>query len=223
MESKHAWMDEGVVSYWDEMSLAALYGEEPPRWGETRSYLWLEGDEWEVPIMRHTDLVSPYGHRGLAAYTKPAVMLGALRSVVGEETFAAAFQDFYRSWQWKHPQPWDFFNTVERHHGRDLDWFWRPLFFETDVLDHAVETVERLDGLCRIVLRDRGHAILPTPVRLEMADGSTRRARVSAETWLEGERRYEMVVPEEVVRVELDPEGAFPDVERANNTWEAGR
>ncbi len=222
MEAKHAWMDEGIVSYWDEMSAATLWDEASPDWGRTSSYLGVAGTEREVPLMRHTDLVNPYGSRGMAAYTKPAVVLGALRSVVGDSTFLAAFRDLYESWTYRHPQPWDVFNTFERHAGRDLDWFWRPLFFETAVLDHAVETVEHVGDRSRIVLRDRGRVILPTPVLMEMADGSTRRAWVPADVWLEMGRRHELTVPGEVVRVELDPEGAFPDVERANNTWDGG-
>ena len=221
MESKHAWMDEGIVSYWDEMSLAVLYDEEPPRWGETRSYLRVAGDEWEVPLMRHTDLVSPYGYRGVAAYTKPAVVLGALREVVGDETFLAAFRDFYRSWEFKHPQPWDFFNTVERHHGEDLDWFWRPLFFETDVLDHAVAAVEAGAEETRIRIEDRGWAVLPTPVRVVLEDGSERELRISAGQWLRGGRSYETTIPGRAVEVQLDPEGLFPDVDRSNNDWTA--
>ncbi|MGD2070271.1 MAG: M1 family metallopeptidase, partial [Gemmatimonadota bacterium] len=106
MEAKHAWMDEGIVSYWDAMSAAALWDEAPPRWGETGSYLRVAGTESEVPLMRHTDLVSPYGARGMAAYTKPAVVLGALRAVVGDSVFLAAFRDVYRSWGFRHPQPW---------------------------------------------------------------------------------------------------------------------
>ncbi|NIY38155.1 MAG: M1 family peptidase, partial [Gemmatimonadetes bacterium] len=165
MEAKHAWMDEGFVSYWDEISQAALWGEPTPRWGETGRYLRVAGTEEEVPIMRHTDLVNPYGDRGLAAYTKPAVVLGALRSVVGDSVFLGAFRELYRSWEYRHPQPWDFFHTVERHAGRDLDWFWRPLLFETATLDHGVGGVRLEGGRSRIRLVDRGGVVLPTPVR----------------------------------------------------------
>ncbi|MGD2070798.1 MAG: M1 family peptidase, partial [Gemmatimonadota bacterium] len=117
---------------------------------------------------------------------------------------------------------WDFFHAVERHAGRDLDWFWRPLFFETSVLDHAVEGVERSGGRSRVTLRDLGWVVLPTPVELEMADGSVRRERVSAERWIAEGRRAELVVPGEVVRVTLDPAGAYPDVDRSNNRWPRG-
>jgi len=91
MEAKHPFMDEGFTSYWDELSAAALWNEAEPAWGANRSYLGTAGTEREVPLMAHTDLVSPYGARALAAYTKPAVAMGALRSVLGDEVFLDAF------------------------------------------------------------------------------------------------------------------------------------
>lgn len=218
MEAKHVWMDEGVVSYWDALSMAELFDEAPPRWGENRSYLQAAGDEREVPITRHTDLVSPYGLRGLAAYTKPAVVLGALREVVGDEAFRRAFREFFREWRFRHPRPWDFFHTVERVHGEDLDWFWRPLFFETTVLDHAVESVRYDDGQSVVRLEDLGGVILPTPVRFTMEDGNEIDARVPPEAWLRGPT-HELRVPGRVVEVRLDPERLFPDVDRGNGTW----
>lgn len=171
--------------------------------------------------MRHTDLVNPHGARGLAAYTKPAVVLGALRAVVGDEDFEAAFRDFFEEWRFRHPQPWDFFRTVERHHGEDLDWFWRPLLYETDVLDHAVTAVEATDETSRIRLEDRGDVVLPTPVRVTLVDGTRRDEWIPEHIWLEGDRTHELSVPGRVVEVRLDPDDLFPDVDRSNNTWSA--
>lgn len=219
MEAKHAWMDEGLGTYWEELSQAALYGREPPEWGTVGSYLGVAGSPVEVPLMRHTDLVSPYGARTLAAYTKPAIVLGALREVIGDQAFVAAFRDFYDSWLFRHPHPTDFFNTLERHAGEDLDWFWRSFFYETDVLDHAVESVEVTDGRTTVRVRDRGEAILPTPVRVVLEDGSERMVTISHHDWLEGDRVQEVVVDGIAREVVLDPEGHFPDVARDNNRW----
>ena len=40
--------------------------------------------------MRHTDLVSPYGARTVAAYTKPGILLRSLRAVLGDSVFYQA-------------------------------------------------------------------------------------------------------------------------------------
>ena len=221
MEAKHAWMDEGFISYWQEESKAALWGEEPFPWGANASYLGVAGTESEVPLMRHTDLVSPFGERTLAAYRKPAVVLGALRSVLGDEVFLAAFRDYFESWKLKHPQPWDFFATLERHAGQDLDWFWRPIFFETDVLDHGITGVSVEDGETRIEITDEGDVILPARLAVTLADGSVERREVSASRWIEEGRVIEVTVRGAAVSIVLDEDVEFPDVDRTDNRWTA--
>jgi len=218
MEAKHPWMDEGFATYFEEQVLAELLRTPLPRWGETGSYLQAAGTEAEVPLMRHTDMVSPYGARVVAAYVKPAVALSALRAVVGDSVFTRAFRDYTRTWTFKHPQPWDFFNTVERHAGQDLDWFWRPLFFETGVLDHALGQVLVEGGRTVVQVEDQGEVILPTPVRVTLANGTVRDEWIGEETWL-GARETRLVLQGEAVRVELDPEGLFPDVDESDDLW----
>ncbi len=219
MEAKHAFMDEGFVSYFDDEAASVLWGEEAPRWGENRGYLRVAGTEDEVPILRHTDLVSPYGARSLAAYTKPAVTLGALREVVGREVFEAAFREYAELWAFKHPQPWDFFNLVERHAGRDLDWFWVPLYRETAIFDQAVEGVVTAAGTTTITLANRGGVVLPSPLRITLADGTVVDRQVGDGQWRAAGRTLRLEVPGTVVRVEIDPDGLFPDVDRTNNVW----
>ena len=223
MEAKFVFMDEGFVSYLDSEAGAILWGDDAPRWGENRGYLRTAGTEVEVPILRHTDLVSPYGARGLAAYSKPAVMLGALRELVGRDVFDAAFRDYTESWAYKHPQPWDFLNTVERHAGRELDWFWVPAFARTAIHDVGVVQVRREGSASAVILGRKGKLVLPTPVRLVLADGSVAERRVEADAWRAAGERVELIVPGQVVGVELDPEGLFPDVDPANDAWEAGQ
>lgn len=188
--------------------------------GENRGYLRVAGTEAEVPILRHTDLVSPYGARGLAAYTKPAVMLGALREMVGREVFDAAFRDYAATWAFRHPQPWDFFHTMERHAGRPLDWFWVPAFAETATLDVGIVEIRPHGEGREVVLERTGELVLPTPVILTLEDGTVVETRISADRWRADGHRVRLAVPGPVVRVELDPEGRFPDVEPGNDVLE---
>lgn len=232
MEAKHAFMDEGFVSYFDEEAAAVLWGEDAPRWGENQSYLRVAGTEQEVPLLRHTDLVSPYGARGLAAYTKPAVMLGALREIIGRDAFESAFREYAEAWAFKHPQPWDFFNLVERHAGQDLDWFWGPAFGETATLDVGVRSLQFSGGETRIELSHNGGLIVPVPVRITMDDGSVEERTVGPERWLDaaadalvgqgGRTLHLAPIQGTAVRVEVDPEGLFADVDRGNNVWGGG-
>ena len=123
-------------------------------------------------------------------------------------------------WARKHPYPWDFFQTMERYAGRELDWFFYPWWYETGVLDQAVERVEAVGGEVRVTVRDLGQN--PMPVRLVATTGDGRRiaAEIPVESWLAGARTATVTIPASAVtRVEIDPGQLFPDVDRRNNVW----
>jgi hypothetical protein len=63
--------------------------------------------------------------------------------VLGRELFDFAFKTYSRRWMFKHPQPADFFRTMEDASGVDLDWFWRGWFYTTDHCDIALNSVKR--------------------------------------------------------------------------------
>ena len=56
------------------------------------------------------------------------------------------------------------------------------------------------------------------------ADGSVVHISIPAEEWLPGRRSITGRVPRvpEVVKVQIDAENAFPDVNRGNQTWSKG-
>jgi hypothetical protein len=154
---------------------------------------------------------------------KPATILMMLRTMLGEETFLQAYRTYGREWQYRHPKPYDLWNTIERVSRRDLDWFWRTWFYETWALDQAVGTVSRKGGGWQVVIEDRGMAPMPAPVRITRADGTVEEQVVPVEAWLRGARQYPLAVKggAEVVKVEIDAAGQYPDVDRDNNAWAA--
>jgi hypothetical protein len=221
-EAAYAWLDEGAASFYETLASADFFRTPPDFATDRDAYLRVAGTETEVPMMRHTDLVTPFGARVVAAYRKPATLFRALEAVVGEETFRRAIDTFAREWLLRHATPWDFFHTVERVAGRDLDWFWYPWWFETGVLDHAIERVEGAEtGTLRITVRDHGDNPMPTPIVATTAAGQTVRTTIPVDEWLAGTRTATATLqaPGPVIRVEIDPEQVFPDVNRANNVW----
>jgi aminopeptidase N len=147
-------------------------------------------------------------------------MLHALRGILGEEVFFKAYRAFTERWAYKHPTPYDFFNTFEDVAGRELDWFWRGTLYETWTMDHAVASVESTDDGVVVTVEDRGRLPMPVLLRATTADGRTLERRVGVEPWLEGRRSVTVTLDaDEVSRVVLDPDEFLPDLDRANNTW----
>ncbi len=225
-EAAYAWMDEGLITYHEGMARADFWNvpEVEAFEGDLESYLRVAGTPAEVPLMRHTDLVTPYGARGVAAYTKPGVLTRALREVMGTETFDRAMDTYAQEWFLKHPAPWDFFNTMERFAGRDLDWFFYPWWFETGILDQAITGVETTaSGDILVTIDDLGEVPVPSRVLAITAAGDSIGAEVPIDVWLGGVRsavvRVETTSP--IVEVVLDPRRIFPDVDLTNNVWRA--
>lgn len=221
-ERRYAWMDEGTTTYNENQAKKAYYPEGPNfDINDMNSYLQITNTDAEGPIMRWSDHHYNGFAYGVASYPKPATMLASLRSLLGEETFTKALHEFIDRWKYKHPYPWDMFNTFEDVAGQDLDWFWRTWYYETWTLDQAVANVSTTDdGNTRIVIEDHGQAPMPATVKITKRDGSTLTETIPVDKWLEGATQAVITVEGEVTGVEIDPEQNYPDSNRQNNTWE---
>ena len=91
----------------------------------------------QVPIMTASDSLLQFGNN---AYRKPATALNVLReTVLGRENFDFAFKTYAQRWEFKRPEPSDFFRTMEDASGVDLDWFWRGWFYSTTACDLSID------------------------------------------------------------------------------------
>jgi hypothetical protein len=221
-EKQHTWMDEGTTSFNTAEGASAFYNEDA--WDSSnQSYYRLAGTGLEIPSMRHADnypVETPA--RGIASYSKPALVLHALRGVVGDQRFFEAYRAYTERWAYKHPQPYDLFNAFEDVLGEDLDWFWTPMLYETWTMDHAVGSVESVEGGTRITVVDEGRTPMPVHLQITYADGTTTERTIPVDVWLEGAREASVTVePGTVSRVVIDPEWYFPDVDRTDNRWTA--
>ncbi|HUF13391.1 MAG TPA: M1 family metallopeptidase [Longimicrobiales bacterium] len=221
-ERRFSWFDEGTTSFNENQSRKEFFPGVRADDDDRNDYLRFAGTENEGEMMRRSDFHYPGPAYVVASYRKPATVLVALRELLGEETFERAYHEFFDRWAYRHAYPYDLWNTFEDVSGRDLDWFWYSWYFTTWTLDQAVASVEpSAGGGARIVIEDLGRLPMPARVRITRADGSALEREVPVETWLRGETRATLEVPDgsAVTRIEIDPSGNFPDVARENNVW----
>jgi hypothetical protein len=230
------WMDEGFNTFIDWFSFRDRYPEDTTRirsleFGSMHAYQqFLRTYRGvETPILETQDR-SPNGFMsGWNAYGKPAVALHFLREqVVDSGAFDDAFREYVRRWAFKHPRPVDFFRTMDNALGEDLSWFWRGWFLRSDHLDQAVDSVVQRDSagqtLTRVFLSSRLEMVAPVELLIGSSDSSTRTVKLPVEAWLRGQRTsWALVTPSgaKPVRIEIDPRGVYPDVDRSNNEWTA--
>jgi hypothetical protein len=219
-ERRYTWLDEGTTTFNENMARADFFNDPDQYLEDMATYLRIAGTDEEGEIMRRSAFHYSQFAYGVASYMKPGTVLVALRGVLGEETFMRAYREFAQRWKYRHPYPWDMWNTFEDVSGRDLDWFWRSWYFETWTLDQAVASVTTADGATTITIEDRGRVPMPVHLTITYGDGRTERRDVAVEHWLAGNTRATVTVPStDVQRVEIDAARQFPDVNRANNVW----
>ncbi len=235
-ERRYAWMDEGFNSYLNTFSNVTFYDENDDptiagyglsdsarvirlTQGEADAEFARQPYSADQPVMTYPDRIRPEA-LGWLAYRKPAKGLLMLRNdIVGPERFDAAFREYIRRWAYKHPQPADFFRTIEDVTGEDLDWFWRGWFYQTDRFDQALADVAVVDDQAVATVDNRDGIVLPTTVEFEFADGTTARAQIPAEAFFSTDTAAARVPLDgrTLVGARLNPSGQSPDDDPSND------
>ena len=225
-ERRYPWMDEGFNTFINIFSEEGYFKRDDTRRRRGEGMFVLMNDQAPTaqPIMTYANRFRTDGNLGALAYIKPAMGLYVLRGkVLGAEVFDAAFREYTRRWAFKHPQPADFFRTIEDVTGQDLDWFWRGWFFTTAALDQAVESVTQRAGQVSVVIRSGGQLVLPVELTLTYGDGTTEVRRFPVEIWYKGDRYTAVIATEKTVTAaQVNADGQFPDVNPRNDGWKAG-
>ena len=143
-ERQWTWMDEGLNTFVQSLTQKEYYKDMPLRRGTAESIVDYMRSPKDMlrPIMTNSEQIASREF-GANAYGKPASALSVLReTIMGPELFDYAFKEYSRRWAFKHPDPADFFRTMEDASAIDLDWFWRGWFYSIDNVDVSVEGVK---------------------------------------------------------------------------------
>ena len=244
-ERKWTWMDEGLntfLQYYGEQDYAETYCggvwnqnaecTYPSSRGPAPLIVNYMRDPDQVPIMTESDLIhKDFGNNG---YGKPAAGLQMLREhVLPTDAFDDAFGDYAKNWAFHHPQPSDFFRSMEEGAGENLSWFWRGWFYSTHANDQSIGAVtmqpaEELVGdteqgrwYVRVRVDNVGGLVMPLEIEATLEDGSTMRFDLPVDVWRNNELTFTkgFFVDQAVVQIVVDPDQAYADIDRENNTW----
>jgi peptidase M1-like protein len=223
-ERRYAWMDEGFNTFINTFSEEGYFKRDDAtrRRGETAYVLQNDQAITSQPIMTYANRYRTGSNLGSLAYVKPSIGLLTLRNkILGPEVFDSAFREYTKRWAFKHPQPADFFRTVEDVSGRDLDWFWRGWFFTTAALDQSVESVTQSSGgVAKIVIRNLGQQVMPVELQVTLADGTSKLLEFPVEIWYASDKYVvEFPTDQTITAATVNPDGQFPDINPANDGW----
>ncbi|HTD40755.1 MAG TPA: M1 family metallopeptidase [Mucilaginibacter sp.] len=231
-ERRFAFMDEGFNTFIDIYASDAFNngeygkkrdGEYAPGGGNPADEIIPTILDPDAPtIMIAADAV-PEKYRHQIEYFKPALGLVLLREqILGNDRFDYAFRNYIHKWAFKHPQPDDFFRSMDNGAGEDLSWFWKGWFYNNLKLDLELVGAEYVKndpkrGLQVTVINLEAMA-MPFTVEVVMKDGSKQHMQVPVEAWLQNKMvTFTIPTTKEVSRVVVDPDAALPDINRGNN------
>jgi len=231
-ERRFAWMDEGFNTFIDVYASDVFNKGEyaPKRDGEYAPGGGNPADEIvptildpDAPtIMTAPDAISEK-YRHPITYFKPAFGMILLREqFLGKDRFDYAFKNYIRKWAFKHPQPDDFFRSMENGAGEDLSWFWKGWYYNNYNLDLALSSAKYVDGDVkkgvRVVVVNKEPMAMPFTIEVKLKSGDKERMSLPVETWLQN-RSTTFTIPTttEAESVTIDPDNALPDANRKNN------
>ena len=223
-ERRYAWMDEGFNTFINTFSEESYWkrNDAAVRQRERQLIIGIDQMPTAQPILTPANRYRTSDNLLSLAYVKPSIELLTLRNkVLGPQVFDSAFREYTRRWAFKHPQPADFFRTIEEVSGRDLSWFWRGFFYTTAALDQSVESVKPDSaGGAQVTLVNLGDAVMPVELELGFEDGTTDVLKLPVEIWYGGNRYVYQIKPAKtIVSARVNPDGTLPDAVVTNDVW----
>ncbi|WP_157977256.1 M1 family metallopeptidase [Taibaiella helva] len=204
-ERAYPWMDEGINSFYEH------------KFASTGA-MWLGGKDinelvYDMLSATH-DLVPadtaaavmPEMNYLADIYVKSAGFMRWLEAYMGPDTFRSAMQEYFNTWQYKHPQPADFEQIFRRHSAKNLDWFFNRAIQTTKPVDFALKADK--EG---VTLKNRTG--FSAPVAFVAYQGQD-----SVTQWVEpftGSKRVAYTTPGNYSRVKIAE--AIPDYNAQNN------
>lgn len=224
-ERLFAWMDEGFNTFINSLSSEDFNNGEykQPVNNMHNMAEYMTGTENEAILTAPDNMKE--ANIGLLAYLKPGSGLTMLReNILGKERFDKAFRTYIQQWAYKHPQPDDFFRTIENVAGEDLSWFWRGWIVNNWRLDQAITKVRynkndaKNGAVVTVINLDR--MVMPLIAEIKTKSGGTTRVNLPVEIWQRNtEWSFKVNTNEEIDSITLDPDNVFPDVNSENNVW----
>ncbi|WKL43661.1 M1 family metallopeptidase [Flavobacterium sp. ZE23DGlu08] len=228
-ERMFAWMDEGFNTFINSLSSVDFNNGE---YKDKPVDMHQRAEVYTSPNLE-TIMSSPDNMKeaniGLLAYSKPSSGLVILREqVLGPERFDLALKTYVERWAYKHPQPDDFFRTIENVAGEDLSWFWRGWFQYNWRLDQGINSIKYVknDPKQGVVISIENFEKMAMPVSLDVKtkSGKTTRVKLPVEVWQRNKAwSFKHNSTEEIESITLDPDHVLPDTNTANNSWTASK
>ncbi len=229
-ERDHPWLDEGLNTFYEFKYMSRYYtgtnvmGISLPKFLDKRLHgndivhliRFFQTNNGAVPPDTHSDESSSIQY-GAMSYLKPALCLKWLEASMGEAAFRRMIQDYYQTWQFRHPQPQDL-RAVFLKHNPKADWFFDQMLTKKST-NYAITSSRRVQGGVEVTVKNKSDILSPLPLQA-IEDG-----HVVSTKWVEGFRgKQTITVPcPDADAVMIDFDETTIDLHRGDNYRKIGK
>ncbi len=219
-ERRVAWMDEGIASWLERMTLRSRTGHDDDEDGVPALYRAVAGMGAEESMLTHADSFRGALPYTAASYEKLVVVFRAFAAEYGDSALVHGLRAFGAAWTGRHPYPDDFYRMVFAAAGESRDVFVQEWVRGTGVFDAGIEDVQRARDTLTVLVRSTGGAHLSLPVEITREDGTRERMVIPAAAFRRASvQQLRIPGARSVTMVALDPGRTRPDVRRENERW----
>ena len=148
-ERDHAWMDEGINTYYQQRYEMEKYGNTsdeqqfdnafmkqrmPASFNETQIST-LEKIKKDEPVDTSAAAYTETNY-SLMVYEKTPVWIRILQQKLGTATFDSSMKYYYKKWQFKHPYPEDFKSAIEQSSNTNIDSLYAKIFATGPIVNY---------------------------------------------------------------------------------------
>ena len=234
-ERVHGWMDEGMntlneiryvqTKYPDNTALSDMVLNGRFHMNDLDhhdmadlSYRAIAGLGEDQPIETHSARFTSINY-GIIMYQKTGLIFYYLKEYLGEELFDKCMMQYYRDWEFKHPQPEDMRASLEKTSGKDLKWLFEDLIQTTNHVDYKIKNVKLSKQGLLVKTKNVGQVDGPIEINALIGDS------VVETVWVEpGNKTNTTIIttttPDEI---RIDHGKDIPELSRQNNSWSRER
>ena len=216
-ETRYAFMDEGWAATFEYLIGIEEHGKQAAdkvyKEFRIQQYTQNSSTEEDQPIMSYQLSGPGYGYN---SYSKASLSYLALKDMLGDNLFKKSLHDYMGNWNGKHPIPWDYFNSINRSSGKNLNWFFNNWFFANNYIDITVKSVTKNT----ISIGNIGGFAIPFDVNILYSDDSKETIHQTPAVWEKNQKLATITLKnkKQIKSIDLDG-GIFMDAAPANNKW----
>jgi aminopeptidase N len=194
----------------------------------------------EEALDTHADhYITNYAY-GTAAYEKGEVYLAQLEYIIGPAPFRQGLLDYFDTFKFRHPGPYDLLRVMEKTSEMELDWYNEYFVNTTKTIDYGIAMLSGSEASTAVTIVRKGEMIMPVEVEVKYKNGlyetfvialDIMRGEKDADgyngkwtiltDWKWVEPTYQLTIPASVATIEqitIDSSNTMADMNRSNNS-----